>query len=73
MNLREDEGWLRARVQGYPFFSLFHVAEDGSRTTLGLWHRAGEAPFALEGLPPGREWEVQVSDGLEVRVLRFAR
>ncbi|WP_084584758.1 PKD domain-containing protein [Thermus tengchongensis] len=73
VSLAEEGGFLRVRVQGYPFFSLFHVAEDGSRTTLGLWHRAGEVPFALEGLPPGGEWEVQVSDGLEVRILRFAR
>ena len=73
VSLVEAGGFLTARVQGYPFFSLFHVAEDGSRTTLGLWHRAGEVPFALEGLPPGGEWEVQVSDGLEVRILRFAR
>ncbi|WP_234555295.1 PKD domain-containing protein [Thermus caliditerrae] len=73
VSLAEEGGFLRVRVQGYPFFSLFHVAEDGSRTTLGLWHRAGEVAFALEGLPPGGEWEVQVSDGLEVRILRFAR
>ncbi|WP_244187328.1 PKD domain-containing protein [Thermus tenuipuniceus] len=73
VDLREEGGFLLARVQGYPYFSLFHVAEDGSRTTLGLWHRAGEVPFALEGLPPGGQWEVQLSDGLGVRILRFSR
>jgi len=49
------------------------VAEDGTRTALGLWHRGGESRFALEGLPQGGAFEVQLSDGLGVRTLVFPR
>ncbi|WP_081914579.1 PKD domain-containing protein [Thermus amyloliquefaciens] len=73
VSLSEAGGFLTVRSQGYPFFSLFHLAEDGTRTALGLWHRAGEVRFALTGLPAGGKWEVQVSDGLGVRILRFSR
>ncbi len=73
VELREEGGFLWVRVQGYPYFSLFHVAPDGTRTTLGLWHRAGEVRFALENLPPGGQWEVQLSEGLNVRTLLFPR
>ncbi len=73
VELRKEGGFLWVRVQGYPYFSLFHVAPDGTRTTLGLWHRAGEMRFALENLPPGGQWEVQLSEGLNVRTLLFPR
>ncbi|GAB5602887.1 hypothetical protein FJNA_14120 [Thermus sp. FJN-A] len=73
VDLREEGGFLVVRWTGYPFLSLFHVAEDGSRTTLGLWRRGGEARFSLEGLPPGGAFEVQLSDGLEVRTLVLPR
>ncbi len=73
VELREEGGFLWARVQGYPYFSLFHLTPDGTRTALGLWHQAGEVRFALASLPPGGEFEVQLSDGLNVRILRFPR
>jgi len=49
------------------------VAEDGTRTALGLWHRGGEARFALQNLPPGGAFEVQLSDGLRVQRYLFPR
>ncbi|MDW8357430.1 PKD domain-containing protein [Thermus sp.] len=70
---REEGGVLWLRVGGYPYFSLFHLAEDGTRTGLALWHPAGEGRFALEGLPPGGQFEVQLTDGLRVLVLRLPR
>ncbi|WP_240307617.1 M66 family metalloprotease [Thermus caldifontis] len=73
VELREEGGFLLARVQGYPYFSLFHTAIDGTRTALGLWHRAGEVRFALENLPTGGQWEVQLTDGLNLRTLLFPR
>ena len=73
VDLREEGGFLVVRWTGYPFLSLFHVAQDGTRTALGLWHKGGESRFALEGLPPGGSFEVQLSDGVEVRVLTFPR
>lgn len=73
VDLREEGGFLVVRWTGYPFLSLFHVAQDGARTALGLWHKGGESRFALEGLPPGGSFEVQLSDGVEVRVLTFPR
>lgn len=73
VDLREEGGFLVVRWTGYPFLSLFHVAEDGTRTALGLWHRGGESRFALEGLPQGGAFEVQLSDGLGVRTLVFPR
>lgn len=73
VELREEGGFLWVKVQGFPYFSLAHLAPDGTRTTLGLWHRAGEVRFALAGLSPGGEFEVQLSDGLNVRILRFPR
>jgi hypothetical protein len=51
--LREEGGFVRVRWTGYPYLSLIHVAPEGNRTTLGLWHRGGEARFPTEGLPPG--------------------
>ena len=73
VSLREEGGFLVVRWTGYPFLSLFHVAQDGARTALGLWHKGGESKFALEGLPPGGSFEVQLSDGVEVRVFTFPR
>ncbi|WP_241374254.1 M66 family metalloprotease [Thermus arciformis] len=73
VELKEEGGFLVARWTGYPFLSLFHVAEDGARTALGLWHRGGESRFALEGLPPGGAFEAQLSDGLGVMTLFFPR
>lgn len=73
VSLREEAGSLLVRWTGYPFLSLVYVAPDGERTPLGLWHRGGESRFSLEGLPPGGEFEVELSDGLGVRVLRFPR
>jgi hypothetical protein len=52
VELREEGLSLVVRWQGDPFLSVFHVAEDGRRTALGLWHRGGEARFALQNLPP---------------------
>jgi uncharacterized membrane protein len=71
--LREENGFLWVRWTVYPFLSLFHLAGDGTRTPLGLWHRGGESRFLLEGLPPGGSFEVQLSDGLNVLTLRFPR
>ncbi|BCZ90222.1 M66 family metalloprotease [Thermus thermophilus] len=73
VDLREEGGFLVVRWTGYPFLSLFHVAEDGTRTAFGLWHQGGESRFALEGLPQGGAFEVQLSDGLGVRTLVFPR
>ncbi len=73
VSLREEAGFLLVRWTGYPFLSLVYVAPDGERTPLGLWHRGGESRFSLEGLPQGGEFEVELSDGLGVRVLRFPR
>nr|WP_279232422.1 M66 family metalloprotease [Thermus neutrinimicus] len=73
VELREEGEFLVARVQGYPYFSLVHIAKDGTRTALGLWHRAGEVRFALRDLPPGGQWEIQLTDGLNVRVLSLPR
>lgn len=73
VKLKEEGGFLLVHIQGYPFFSLFHVASDGTRTALGLWHRAGEVRFALENLPEGGQWEIQLTDGLNIRILLFPR
>ncbi|WP_157969082.1 M66 family metalloprotease [Thermus sediminis] len=73
VELREEGGLLQVRWRGYPYLSLVHVAEDGTRTTLGLWHQGGEARFPTEGLPPGGRFEVQLSDGLSVRLFLFPR
>ncbi|MBW6394112.1 MAG: zinc-dependent metalloprotease [Thermus sp.] len=73
VELKEEGGFLLVHIQGYPYFSLFHVALDGTRTTLGLWHRAGEVRFALENLPAGGQWEIQLTDGLNIRILLFPR
>ena len=73
VELKEEGGFVRVRWTGYPYLSLMHVAEDGSRTTLGLWHRGGEARFPTEGLPPGGRFEVQLSQGLGVLTLLFPR
>jgi hypothetical protein len=73
VELREEGLSLVVRWQGDPFLSVFHVAEDGRRTALGLWHRGGEARFALQNLPPGGAFEVQLSDGLGVRRYLFPR
>jgi PKD repeat protein len=73
VELREEGLSLVVRWQGDPFLSVFHVAEDGTRTALGLWHRGGEARFALQNLPPGGAFEVQLSDGLRVRRYLFPR
>jgi hypothetical protein len=71
--LREEGGFVRVRWTGYPYLSLIHVAPEGNRTTLGLWHRGGEARFPTEGLPPGGWFEVQLSQGLGVLTLLFPR
>jgi hypothetical protein len=73
VELREEGLSLVVRWQGDPFLSVFHVAEDGRRTALGLWHRGGEARFALQNLLPGGAFEVQLSDGLRVRRYLFPR
>ena len=73
VELREEGLSLVVRWQGDPFLSVFHVAEDGTRTALGLWHRGGEARFALQNLLPGGAFEVQLSDGLGVRRYLFPR
>jgi hypothetical protein len=73
VELREEGLSLVVRWQGDPFLSVFHVAEDGRRTALGLWHTGGEARFALQNLPPGGAFEVQLSDGLGVRRYLFPR
>jgi hypothetical protein len=71
--LREEGGFVRVRWTGYPYLSLIHVAPEGNRTTLGLWHRGGEARFPTEGLPPGGWFEVQLSQGLGVLTFLFPR
>jgi PKD repeat protein len=73
VELREEGLSLVVRWQGDPFLSVVHVAEDGRRTALGLWHRGGEARLALQNLPPGGAFEVQLSDGLGVRRYLFPR
>jgi len=73
VELREEGLSLVVRWQGDPFLSVVHVAEDGRRTALGLWHRGGEARLALQNLPPGGAFEVQLSDGLGVRRHLFPR
>ncbi|WP_281167122.1 M66 family metalloprotease [Thermus islandicus] len=73
VELREEGPSLGVRWQGAPFLSVLHVAEDGTRTALGLWHTGGEARFSLEGLPPGGVFEVQLSDGLVVKRYLFPR
>ncbi|MFM9420922.1 M66 family metalloprotease [Thermus scotoductus] len=73
VELKEEGGFLLVHIQGYPYFSLFHVSSDGTRTALGLWHRAGEVRFALENLPAGGQWEIQLTDGLNIRILLFPR
>ncbi|BDG15307.1 peptidase M66 [Thermus brockianus] len=70
---REEAGFLWIRVQGAKTFAVSHIAEDGTRTTLTLFHPAGEARLGLEGLPPGGRFEVQLTDGLGVRVLLLPR
>ncbi|GAA5336395.1 MULTISPECIES: M66 family metalloprotease [Thermus] len=70
---QEEGGFLWVRVQGAKSFAVFHVADDGTRTALTLFHPAGEARLALEGLPPGGHFEVQFTDGLSVRVVRLPR
>ncbi|GGM92435.1 hypothetical protein GCM10007092_01870 [Thermus composti] len=71
--LREEGRVLEARWTGYPYLSLIHLAEDGTRTTLGLWREGGVARFPLEGLPPGGTWEIQLMDGLNVLLLHRPR
>ena len=73
VELREEGLSLVVRWQGDPFLSVFHVAGDGTRTALGLWHTGGEARLALQNLPPGGAFEVQLSDGLGVRRQLFPR
>jgi hypothetical protein len=73
VELRDEGGFLRVRWVGYPYLSLVHVAEDGTRTTLGLWHRGGEARFSTEGLPREGRFEVQLADGLSVLTFLFPR
>lgn len=73
VELKEEGSFLLVHIQGYPYFSLFHVASDGTRTALGLWHRAGEVRFALENLPAGGQWEIQLTDGLNIRILLVPR
>jgi len=50
--------------------AIAHLAEDGTRTTLGLWLTGGDVLIPTEGLPAGH-FEVSVSDGLNaVRTVR---
>ncbi|WP_448567023.1 M66 family metalloprotease [Thermus sp.] len=73
VDLKEAGGFVEVRWTGYPYLSLAHVAEDGTRTTLGLFAQGGKARFSTEGLPKGGRFEVQLSDGLSVRLLLFPR
>ncbi len=70
VELREEGGEVAVRVVGGTHFALFHIAEDGTRTALTLFHPVGEARIPIGGLPPGGRYEVQVTDGLGV--VRFA-
>ncbi|GAA6759222.1 hypothetical protein Thermus77923_22170 [Thermus oshimai] len=71
VDLREEGEEVAVRVQGGTHFHLAHLAPDGTRTTLALFHPTGEARFSIRGLPPGGRYEVQVTEGL--RVVRFLR
>jgi len=71
--LREEGGKVVLTWRGAPYASLVHVAPDGTRTTLGLWHTGGRSEFFTEGLPPGGWFEVQLSDGMGVKTLSFSR
>jgi len=71
--LKEEGGKVVLTWRGAPYASLVHVAPDGTRTTLGLWHTGGRSEFFTEGLPPGGWFEVQLSDGMGVTVLSFQR
>ncbi|MEZ0348247.1 MAG: M66 family metalloprotease [Thermus sp.] len=73
VEIQEEGSWLRVRARGALSLALFHVAEDGTRTALTLFHPAGEALFPLEGLAPGGQFEVQLSDGLRVWLRAFPR
>jgi hypothetical protein len=73
VNLQEVGGFVEVRWTGYPYLSLAHLAVDGRRTTLGFFAQGGEARFPIQGLPRGGQFEVQLSDGLNVQVLRFPR
>ena len=42
---------------------IAHLADDGSRTTLGLWLTGGDAVIRTDGLKGGR-FEVSLSDGV---------
>lgn len=70
VELRKEGNEVVVKVQGGTHFALFHIAEDGTRTALTLFHPVGEARIPTKGLPPGGRYEVQVTDGL--RVVRFA-
>jgi len=73
VDLKEVGGFVEVRWTGYPYLSLAHLAVDGGRTTLGLFAQGGEARFPIQGLPRGGQFEVQLSDGLNVQVLLFPR
>jgi hypothetical protein len=73
VDLQEVGGFVEVRWTGYPYLSLAHLAVDGGRTTLGLFAQGGEARFPIQGLPRGGQFEVQLSDGLNVQVLLFPR
>jgi hypothetical protein len=73
VDLKEVGGFVEVRWTGYPYLSLAHLAADGGRTTLGLFAQGGEARFPIQGLPRGGQFEVQLSDGLNVQVLLFPR
>jgi hypothetical protein len=71
--LKEEGGKAVLTWRGAPYASLVHVAPEGVRTTLGLWHTGGRSEFSTEGLPPGGWFEVQLSDGVSLEVRRFPR
>jgi hypothetical protein len=73
VDLKEVGDFVEVRWTGYPYLSLAHLAVDGGRTTLGLFAQGGEARFPIQGLPRGGQFEVQLSDGLNVQVLLFPR
>ncbi|MBI3180766.1 MAG: peptidase M66 [Myxococcales bacterium] len=69
---RQDEVVVRWDARLHPSAAVAHLGADG-RTTLGLWLEGGNAVVRTDGLPPGGEWEVSLSDGLNPVRRTFAR